>query len=231
MFDLYITVSDGLYTSIRAKKVIVTVEEKLAMLWYCNKKGAQPYHIMANFIFKHSKLDRLAKRMKEGNIRAADELYRELIDKVFGFCLSRIRHRHIAEDLTQEIFLKLVSKIETFDPKKGRFTVWFWQIARNTLFDHYRRQKEVAFADIGEGESVERLASVESSEKALDYKIAKERLENFIESLGSDDRELFELRYVAELSYREISKILEKPEGNLRVAVSRLAKKVRQSLR
>lgn len=180
---------------------------------------------MKKFLFIEHKLTRLAKRMQKGDAGAAESLYGELADKVFGFCLSRVRHRHFAEDLTQEIFLKLVTKIEMFDAKKGDFTVWFWQLARNTLIDHYRRQKDSAFSDLGDERKIEALA-VMHPEPALEKSFEKQLLDEFLKSLDQEEQELFRLRYVAELSYKEMSDVLERSEGALRVAVNRLKKKI-----
>src|SRR3989344_4368287 len=108
---------------------------------------------MRRYFFGEYRLNRLARRMQSGEEEAAEDLYKELAGKVFGFCLARVRQKPLAEDLTQDIFLKLVSRIETFDPKKGTFPVWFWQLARNTLFDYYRGQKEISFIDLVDGDT------------------------------------------------------------------------------
>jgi RNA polymerase sigma-70 factor (ECF subfamily) len=174
------------------------------------------------------KLNKLAKRMKRGDMRAAEEMHRELGGKVFGFCMNRVFIRATAEDLTQDIFIKLLDKLGSFDPKKGNFIVWFWRLARNTVIDHYREKKQTSFADMGEG-TVE---SIESGEQhphhLLDQKFERERLQAFVNTLGDEEKNVFEFRFVAELSYAEVAELTGKSEGSLRVTVNRLRKKIQK---
>lgn len=173
-------------------------------------------------------MDKLADRMKKGDERAAAELFDELSGKVFGFCLSRVGNRETAEDLTQSIFLKLLERIDAFDSGRGHFVVWFWRLVRNAVIDYYREKKPLPFSSF-EDEEVETMAYAEPA-VATDTRLAYENLTSFLCRLSGDERQLFEMRYVAELSYREISKILDKSEVSLRVAMSRLKKKIRGGL-
>lgn len=176
-------------------------------------------------INENDHLDRLVLRMKRGERKATEEIYEKLVGKVFGFCMNRVRQRDIAEDLTQDIFLKLIDNVGTFDKKRGNFYVWFWRLARNTVVDHYRRRKESSFIDVGD-ENVERVVYEEKF--SLDVKFELERLGNFIGELSEEEKSFFELRYVSELSYGEIAEILEKSEGALRVMGVRLRKKIKE---
>lgn len=179
--------------------------------------------------FLKDRLTRLALNMQKGDKGAAEKLYSELVGKTFGFCVSRVRHRHQAEDLTQDIFLKVVDGIHTFNPGSGVFSVWFWQIARNTLTDHYRRAKDLSFSDVSETRI--ETASIDNPETRAEESLERRRLNEFLKSLPEEDQELFRLHYLADLSYREISKILNKSEGSLRVSVSRLKEKIRKHLK
>ncbi len=177
--------------------------------------------------FKTDEFTPLAIKLRKGNSSAAEELYEKLFDKVFGFCMNKTSNRTSAEDLTQDIFLKLIDRIETFDEKKGNFLVWFWQLARNTVTDHYRKQKETHFSDIEESK-VEDSAG-HTLPNILENSVEIQRVMSFLNTITPDEKELFELHFVADLKYRDISEILGKPEGNLRVAVSRLKEKIRRN--
>ena len=187
---------------------------------------------MMSTILDENRLNRLARQMQRGEEKAAEALYNELSGKVYGFCISRLRRKHLAEDITQEIFLKLVSRIETFDLTKGNFSVWFWQVARNTLFDHYRKQKNlslsISFVDIGGEGEIEGLM-IQDPMPALETRFERQELEIAMNVLTSEERQLFNLRYIRERSYKEIATVLTKSEGALRVAVSRLKRKIRKS--
>lgn len=174
------------------------------------------------------KLTALAVRMKKGDRKAAGTLYEELMPKVYGFFFARTGKREVAEDLSQEIFLKLVERIDAFDERKGRFVVWFWQVARNMLVDHYRGKRETAFSAFMEND-LEALATTEPAN--LDHRLRYVAVRDFLGTLGDDERELFELRYAAEMSYKEIAEILGRTEGALRVASLRLKEKIRKEFK
>lgn len=180
-------------------------------------------------LFERKNFNRLALEMQKGSKKAAEHLYRELVKKVFGFCVTRVGNRAAAEDITQEIFLKLVSRIELFDPKKGDFIVWFWQMARNTVIDHYRRQKEMSFTDLENEEGVFDIAG-DNPQNTYDDRLKREKLNKLLKSFTEEEQEIFRLRFLGELSYKEMVGVLEKSEGALRVAVNRLKKKIKTNL-
>lgn len=169
-------------------------------------------------------LTRLAVRMKKGDRRAAHELYDELVSKVYGFLFTRTSNKEVAEDLSQDAFLKLVEKIESYDPKKGKFVVWFWQMVRNMLIDYYREKKAIPFSAF-EDETVAMMAVTEMPD--LDDRLQHAKVKAFLVTLSEEERELFELRYIADLSYREISALISKPEGTLRVSTLRIKAKIK----
>jgi RNA polymerase sigma-70 factor (ECF subfamily) len=166
-------------------------------------------------------LTRLAARMKRKDEKAAEALYNELVKKVFGFCMNQVRRRDAAEDITSEIFLKLVSYIETYDENQD-FSPWFWQLARNAVTDHFRQKRNESF-----GEVPEDMQSGADVERETSYRIEHSRLFDFVDGLGEDEKKLFELRFVMDLDYKEVARRTGKSEGSLRVAANRLRHKIR----
>ncbi len=179
-------------------------------------------------LFEHRRFNGLARRMQKGDSTAANELYNELVQKTFGFCFARMHDRNVAEDLTQEIFLKVVAKIDMFDVTRGSFLTWYWQLARNTLIDHFRANAKhaVAFADLEEGET-EKVVRTEDVVD-MDGKIAYRMVSDFVKTLSDEEQELFELRFVADLPYKRIAAITGTNAGALRVVASRLKKKIKK---
>ena len=177
---------------------------------------------------QHDRLDGLVAKMKKGSRAAAAELYEELASKLYGFVFSRTGSREIAEDLSQEIFIKLLERIDSYDPKKGRFTVWFWRMARNTLVDHYRKKKATPFSHFEDDEvAAMAVGEIPDTDNVLEYRKLRSVLVNF----SADERELFELRFAAEMSYKDIANVLGKPEGTLRVAALRLKEKIHKEFK
>lgn len=181
---------------------------------------------MVPFSKEHDKLHHLALEMQKGNSLAAEKIYKELSGKVFGFCVTRTGHRATAEDLTQDIFLKLVNRIDSFDPEKGTFSVWFWQLVRNTVIDSFRKHKETVFSDYTNEDDEFDVPQENRQDTQLDTKAEYERVKEFLLTLSGEEQELFQLRFVSELSYKEIATMTDKSEGALRVAISRLKEKI-----
>lgn len=171
-----------------------------------------------------------ALRMKKGDKKAATALYEDLVSKVYGFCLNRVSNRDLAEDLTQDIFLKLIDKVELYDEKAGDFLVWFWRMARNTIIDYYRSKKSITASDTDEG-FLESIESFENISDNTESRMMYSKVFSYIKTLEPEEQSLFELRYLGELSYTEIAKILKKSEGSLRVAISRLRIKIKNNFR
>lgn len=167
------------------------------------------------------RFNRLAERMKEGDRQAAGEIYDYFSPLIYRFVLARIANRHLAEDLMQDIFVKVVSKIDTFNQEMGSFSGWIWQITRNTLIDYYREKKEKSFSDF---EDVENAFSTPDN---IYKKMEISRIMTLVKDFNEEDRELFSLYYLSDLSYKDISKITKRSEGALRVAAHRLLKKIK----
>lgn len=176
-------------------------------------------------LFSESKkFNRLANLLKCGDKTAAAELFDYFNPKLFSFFITRTLHRETAEDLTQEVFLKLINHIDTFSEKKGDFLAWIWQIARNTAKDYYRKnsKKEINVATfIGKYESFD-------DRNELENKIRAEEVMKLVRDFSEEEQEIFSMYYLSDLPYKEISRIIGKPEGSLRVLIHRINQKIKQ---
>lgn len=170
--------------------------------------------------------------MQRGDRKAAELLYIKLFDKVFGFAMHRVGNRATAEDITQDIFMKLIEKIDLFDSAKGGFLVWFWQLARNTITDHLRKTRTVLFSDIETGDEEKSFDYPDHAPGLEDTATTNETLRAVYAALTSatpEEQELFELRFVADLPYSKIAAITGRSEGTLRVSVNRLKQKIKDT--
>jgi RNA polymerase sigma-70 factor, ECF subfamily len=85
--------------------------------------------------------DELVERCQKGDDAAWMKLIRTRTREVYRFCLRFTGREDEAEDLTQEIFLKVFRTIESYDPRQSSFSTWLNRVARNHLVDHYRRTR------------------------------------------------------------------------------------------
>ena len=172
------------------------------------------------------RFNKLAHRLKEGERKAGEEIFDYFAPQFFRFFLVRTGNRETAEDLTQEIFLKVIDKIGTYNEDLGSFSGWIWQIAKNNVKDYYRKKKTVALSDFV-------LQNKENSDFLKGKNDPKTELKmtemlDLIKDLNEEEQEVFSLRYLSDLSYRDISKTTKKSESSLRVLVHRVNKKIRK---
>lgn len=172
------------------------------------------------------RFNKLAHRLKEGERKAGEEIFDYFAPSIFSVFLVRTGNRETAEDLTQEIFLKVIDKIGTFNEDLGSFSGWIWQIAKNNVKDYYRKKKTVALSDFV-------LQNKENSDFLKGKNDPKTELKmtemlDLIKDLNEEEQEVFSLRYLSDLSYRDISKTTKKSESSLRALVHRVNKKIRK---
>lgn len=135
-------------------------------------------------------------------------VYQEHAEQVYAFLLRLCGDAHLAEDLTQDTFLKAMEKIDTFDCK-CKLTTWLCQIAKNTYYDYLRKHKKYSDAEVvleqlsGDGLTPE--DTIVSKETAKEIRM-------LIHQLPEPYKEVFLLRFYADLSFREIGQMFGKSE-------------------
>lgn len=152
-------------------------------------------------------------------------LYDIYVKKIYNFIYYKTFHKQDAEDLTAETFLKALDKIKKFDLKKGNFSSWLYQIARNNVVDHYRQKKSYFPVDdawdIKDNSDIER--DVETKEKI-------EKVKQHLQKLTQEQREIVILRAWQDLSYKEIAEITGKSEPAVKMAFSRAIKTLQREM-
>ncbi len=136
---------------------------------------------------------------------AFNELYTRYSQRVFNFLSKKTRNQTESEDLLQKVFIK-VHESKHLYKDKFKFEQWLFVIARTQALDYFR----------SEGRYQERLKKYEP-ETAYDAVDT-----SFLAGLEADQQELLEMKFIDELSYQEISKLVNKSEVSLRKSVSRL---------
>ena len=166
--------------------------------------------------------DRSAVEAARRDPRAFEALYRKYVAQVYSFALYELRNTHAAEDVTAQVFLKALSGLHGFreqaEAPGSSFRVWLFQIARNAISNERRRARRHPESPI---------------ELALDFPsgvdVAAEALEReqlnrawqHIDELPTERRQALLLRFVEEMSTREISEVLGRSEGGTRVLIHR----------
>ena len=87
-------------------------------------------------------------RARDGDREALAFLYRRYADSVYGYVISIVHDEHAAEDVTQQVFLKLMSVLHLYEPRKVPFAAWIVRVARNAAYDHMRDRRQVPCAEV-----------------------------------------------------------------------------------
>ena len=137
-----------------------------------------------------------------------NDIYKEHAEMVYRFLLRMCNDEHLAEDLMQDTFLKAIENIGTFD-MRCKLSTWLCQIAKNTYFDYLRKKKNQTDVEFCE----ESIRDVEMSpeEKLMSAEMAGE-IHRKIHKLDDTYKEVFLLRFYANLSYKEIGDVFGKSE-------------------
>jgi len=166
----------------------------------------------------------LVERCLRGEQAAWEELLKTHTRRVYAICYRFTNSENDAQDLTQEVFLRIFKTLGSFRSGEGSFTVWLTRLTRNLLVDHYRRTKQERITDaIDDRLSVleEKTAQHGRADGMLAGREAGELLGAALQKLSPELREAVILRDLEELEYREIAKVLSVPEGTVKSRLNR----------
>ena len=155
---------------------------------------------------------------------AFEELYKQYYSQVYFYVLGLCRNEHIAEEITQETFFKVLKKMDSF---KGecKVNVWMIQIAKNTFYNYCREKKLDPESSL---EGLETEGTIE--EKIIDREEA-EQIHVILHRMKEPYKEVFWMRTFGELSFKEIGSIHGKTESWARVTYHRAKLMIKEELR
>jgi RNA polymerase sigma-70 factor (ECF subfamily) len=172
----------------------------------------------------------IVRRCMDGDSSAWTELVRAQHRRVYGLCYRFTGNPTDAEDLTQDVFLKIYSNLSSFDTTRGSLQVWIMSLSRNLLVDNFRRTKnQRVTSSLDDGwESVEELKPIDRltargpspHESAASKELAK-MVQEALARVSVDLREAVILRDLQDMDYKEIACVLGIPEGTVKSRISR----------
>jgi RNA polymerase sigma-70 factor (ECF subfamily) len=174
---------------------------------------------------EHSVEQSLVSRCLGGDEAAWEELVRQHTRQVYGICFRFTNSGQEAQDLTQEVFMRVFRTIKTFRSAEGSFNTWLARVTRNLLIDHYRRTRQERVTDSIEEQlpmlEEEGAAASVRPDTAVAGREASEILQVTLQKLSPDLREAVILRDLQEMEYREIAQVLGIPEGTVKSRINR----------
>lgn len=161
----------------------------------------------------NDRIEGLVSRAQNGEKDAFTLLYKEYVTPIYRYIYLRVGRSDQTEDLTQEVFLRVIKHIGSYRYKGKSFKTWLFRIAHNVVIDHYRKTKKSkviplieSITDITDEDPV---ATVEQRMEMLGVKQA-------IDNLPPRQKEVISLRFVSELSIDETARAIGKTKGNVK---------------
>jgi RNA polymerase sigma-70 factor (ECF subfamily) len=165
---------------------------------------------------------------REGDAEAFGKLYELYADRVFRFLFAHVDNRYDAEDLTEDVFLRVWRSLPNYREQGVPFLAFLFRIARNALIDHYRRsspvKRQVSIEDLSLQDH-----NPGPSESAIDS-FEREELHLTLEQLREDYRTVLVLRFLSELSPEETAQVMGRSPGAVRVLQHRALAALRAML-
>ena len=166
----------------------------------------------------------LIKRARGGDGAAWEEIVSLYSRRIFNLAYRFTSSVAAAEDLTQEVFIRIYKTMDQYDPKQGDLSNWLMRLARNLIIDDYRhrqRNPQNSMADAVDDHQYHLRAIGTSAQKEIERKELANQVQEGIDKLPDDLRTCVILRDLEELSYQEIVDVLKIPEGTVKSRINR----------
>lgn len=168
----------------------------------------------------------IARYLKEQNPEYFTALYRRYGGKVFAKCISMLSDEALAHDAVQDIFIKVFLNLSRFN-EKSSFSTWLYSITYNFCIDVIRKKKKIP---VLLAEDVSRLgdeAEVEIPDSVL-LEMKHDRLERVLAEMPEGDRIILLMKYMDEMSIRDIAEFFDKTESAIKMQIMRAKQKAQQ---
>lgn len=171
-------------------------------------------------------IEEAIQKAKQNDQKAFNFLLDKFWDDVYGFQLKRIENENDAEDVTIQTFSRAFDKIDSYNPDY-KFKTWLITISKNIHIDFIRKRKKSLRDDFSHEDEQKVLEILDSAPSPEDKIITEQNLAQLlrdVKKLKPHYQEVINLRFFQELSYKEISKVLNEPINNVKVKLLRAKK-------
>ena len=179
----------------------------------------------------HQAIFALVRRCVSGDAAAWEELVRLQHRRIYNVCYRFTGSSEDAEDLTQEVFIRMYRTLSSYEPGKGSFVTWMTTLARNLLVDHFRRSRQDRVTDsldasLSPDEDSATMADLLASaapgpEHHIQSQERQAMVHAALQKLSPELREAVILRDLQDLDYRDIAQVLRVPEGTVKSRINR----------
>jgi len=173
----------------------------------------------------------LVRRCVAGDAGAWEDFVRLYNRRIYNLCYRFTNSADDAQDLTQEVFIRVYRTMASYNIEKGAFNTWLTTLARNLLVDHFRRSKQERVTDSmdagfrEEDDSLSLSDQITDTRPAPDDRLASKETQKMVQAalarISPDLREAVILRDLQDMDYKEIAVVLRVPEGTVKSRINR----------
>ena len=173
----------------------------------------------------------LVRRCVSGDAAAWEEIVQRYNRRIYNICYRFAGSADDAQDLTQEVFIKMYRTLSTYESQRGAFMTWVTTMTRNLLVDHFRKTKQDRVTDSLDTAASEHEDAMPLSERIPDSGVAPdvrvqsretgETVHRALQKLSPELREAVILRDLQDMDYRDIATVLKVPEGTVKSRINR----------
>ena len=173
----------------------------------------------------------LVRRCIAGDAAAWEEIVQRYNRRIYNICYRFAGSADDAQDLTQEVFIKMYRTLSTYDVERGAFMTWVTTITRNLLVDHFRKTKQERMTESLDTAASEHEDAMPLSEQIPDRgpspdsniqsRETKDAVHMALQKLSPELREAVILRDLQDMDYKEVAAVLKVPEGTVKSRINR----------
>jgi RNA polymerase sigma-70 factor (ECF subfamily) len=156
----------------------------------------------------------LLERASRADPEALGALYDRYVDRIYSYIYHRVGQADLAEDLTAQVFARMLEAIREGRAWRTSFSGWIYRIAHNLVVDHYRRRSRAAFVELEEATPI--VADEADPLRKVEARLESERLRAALAKLTEEQAEVISLRFLDEFSIAEVASMMNKTEGAIK---------------
>lgn len=166
-------------------------------------------------------------KVKAGDLDKMALLFERYHGSLYGFLFRMTKQKEASEDMVQNVFFRMLKYRNSFTGN-GEFTTWMYHLARNVLYDHFKKNKNIA-QQLDLKNIEDKIAEEEQADEKIHKREELKKLEKAMEKMDMEKRELLILCRFQKLKYREIAEILNISEAAVKVRMHRALNELRNN--
>ncbi len=156
----------------------------------------------------------LLERARKAEQAALGVLYDQYVERIYSYVYHRVGQAELAEDLTGQVFARMLEAIHEGRAWRTSFSGWLYRIAHNLIVDHYRRHSRTDFVELDEGFSAS--SGEDDPFRSVEARLERERLRAALAQLTDEQAQVITLRFLNELSIADVAASMDKTEGAIK---------------